>query len=155
MEHDMQQAGKRGRMLFQSGYKCAESVLLSIAEQQGIEAEIIPGIASGFCSGMARTGGMCGAVSGAVMGLGLVYGRKNARDPQDVIYPLVQRFMHTFEDRHGSICCAELINCDLNTRDGQTYYAENHLMEKCYGLVEDATNLALEISADYAQGKLS
>jgi dihydrofolate reductase len=37
-------------------------VLLAIAESQGIQPDLIPRIATGFCSGISRTGGMCGAV---------------------------------------------------------------------------------------------
>ena len=66
---------QKSRELFQSGYYCAESVLLAIAEEKGIESDFIPKIATGFCSGMARTGGMCGAVSGAMLALNLVTGR--------------------------------------------------------------------------------
>ena len=42
---------QRSEELFQSGWYCAESVLLAIAEAHGIESEIIPKIATAFCSG--------------------------------------------------------------------------------------------------------
>ena len=57
------------------GLLCAETVLNTIAEEAGLQSAIIPKIATGFCSGLARTGGMCGAVSGGIMALGLIYGR--------------------------------------------------------------------------------
>ena len=44
---------------FASGLYCAESTLISLAEAQGIESDLLPGIATGFCSGMARTCGTC------------------------------------------------------------------------------------------------
>ena len=69
------QAPKRSRELFNSGFYCAESVLMAIAESRGIRSDLIPRIATGFCSGMARTGGQCGAVSGAMMGISLATGR--------------------------------------------------------------------------------
>ena len=72
-----EQAPQRSLELFQSGFFCAESVLLAIAESQGIQSDLIPRIATGFCSGISRTGGMCGAVSGAIMGIGLVAGRNS------------------------------------------------------------------------------
>ena len=53
-------------------------MLLSAAEHQGIESDLIPKIATGFCSGVAQTGGMCGAYSGAVMALSMVHGRDAA-----------------------------------------------------------------------------
>ena len=61
-----EQASQRSVELFRSGFFCAESVLQAIAESLDIRSDLIPRIATGFCSGVARTGGMCGAVSGAV-----------------------------------------------------------------------------------------
>jgi len=37
----------RSRQLFESGYYCAESVLLAVAESQGIKSDLIPKIATG------------------------------------------------------------------------------------------------------------
>jgi hypothetical protein len=54
-----EQASQRSVELFRSGFFCAESVLLAIAESQGIESDLIPRIATGFCSGISRTGGAC------------------------------------------------------------------------------------------------
>ena len=72
-----EQAPQRSLELFRSGYFCAESVLQAIAENQDIQSDLIPKIATGFCSGISRTGGMCGAVSGGIMGIGLVAGRNS------------------------------------------------------------------------------
>jgi hypothetical protein len=55
-----EQASQRSLELFTSGYFYAESVLLAIAESRGIQSDLIPRRATGFCSGIARTGGMCG-----------------------------------------------------------------------------------------------
>ena len=52
----IEQASKRSLELFKSGYFCAESVLLAIAENQGIQSDLIPRIASGFCGGISHTG---------------------------------------------------------------------------------------------------
>ncbi|GBD95663.1 MAG TPA: C_GCAxxG_C_C family protein [Nitrospirae bacterium] len=72
------------RELFDSGYYCAENVLLAIAESQGIQSDLIPKIATGFCSGISRTCGMCGALSGAIMSLNLLYGRSSPEE-NDII----------------------------------------------------------------------
>jgi len=60
-------AVQRSRELFESGLFCAESVLLAAAEALGVNSDLIPRIASGVCSGLARTGGLCGALSGALL----------------------------------------------------------------------------------------
>jgi len=72
-----EQATQRSLDLFRAGFFCAESVLLAIAERRGIQSDLIPRIATGFCSGISRTGGLCGAVSGAIMGINLVAGRNS------------------------------------------------------------------------------
>ena len=140
----MSQAGKRARTHFESGFKCAESVLLAIAEEQGIENDLIPSIASGFCSGMARTGGLCGAVAGGVMGLGLVYGRQNKEQSSDEIYAIEQVFIKNFAEKYGSTSCEELVHSDFNTTEGQAYFNDNQLILKCYQMVEDATDMVIE-----------
>ena len=141
----MSMAGKRARAHFESGYKCAESVLLAIAEEQGIENEFIPAIASGFCSGMGRTGGLCGAVAGGVMALGLKYGRSNNEQSSDEIYAIEKIFLKNFSEKYGATSCEDLIHCDFNTPDGQAYFNDNKLYLKCHQMVEDATNMALEL----------
>ena len=45
-----EQAPQRSLELFRSGFFCAESVLLAIAESQGIQSDLIPRIATGFAA---------------------------------------------------------------------------------------------------------
>ncbi|HOO88447.1 MAG TPA: hypothetical protein PK442_12150, partial [Synergistales bacterium] len=49
--------GRTAADSFLSGLYCAESALLAVAEARGTRSELIPNIATGFCSGMARTCG--------------------------------------------------------------------------------------------------
>ena len=88
-----EQNARRSVELFKSGFFCAESVLLAIAESQGIHSDLIPRIATGFCSGISRTGGMCGAVSGAIMGINLVAGRNSPAESLEVSYALTQKII--------------------------------------------------------------
>jgi C_GCAxxG_C_C family probable redox protein len=141
----MPQVGDRALSLFKSNYKCAESVLLSVAEARGIQSEIIPAIATGFCSGMARTGGMCGAVAGSVMGLGLVYGRQNAEQSVDQLYQVEKIFLQEFTSRYGCTTCEGLIHCDFNTEEGKALYHSDNLQEKCFQYVEESANLVMEL----------
>jgi len=48
---------QRSRTYFESGLYCAESVLQAIADECNLSSEYIPRIATGFCGGMALTGG--------------------------------------------------------------------------------------------------
>jgi C_GCAxxG_C_C family probable redox protein len=143
-----EQASQRSLELFKSGYFCAESVLLAIAENQGIQSDLIPKIATGFCSGISRTGGMCGAVSGAIIGINLVAGRSSPSESVELSYALTQKLISHFERQYGTVNCRQLIGCDLATEEGQRYFLENHLLERCFQYAEDATRMAISLIAE-------
>ena len=143
-----EQASQRSLELFRSGFFCAESVLLVIAESQGIQSDLIPKIATGFCSGISRTGGMCGAVSGAMMGINLVAGRSSPSESIEFSYTLTQKLISQFEREYGSVNCRQLMGCDLATETGQQYFMENHLMEQCLQYAEGATRMAIALIAE-------
>ncbi len=48
---DLEEVARISARLFESGYVCAESVLLAMVDEHGVESKVIPSIASGFCSG--------------------------------------------------------------------------------------------------------
>jgi C_GCAxxG_C_C family probable redox protein len=143
-----EQASQRSQELFRSGFFCAESVLLAIAENRGIQSDLIPKIATGFCSGISRSGGLCGAVSGAIMGLNLVVGRSSPSESIEISYALTQKLISQFEKQVGSVNCRQLIGCDLATEAGQRYFLENHLMERCLQYAGEATRLAISLLAE-------
>jgi C_GCAxxG_C_C family probable redox protein len=118
--------GARSRELFDSGFYCAESVLLAVAESKGIESDLIPKIATGLCSGVSRTCGMCGAVSGGILAISLLTGRSSPRD-------------------FGTTNCRHLIDCDLGTEEGQKTFTDNNLVEQCKQYTEEATKMVLEV----------
>jgi C_GCAxxG_C_C family probable redox protein len=140
-----EQAPQRSLELFRSGFFCAESVLQAIAESQGIQSDLIPRIATGFCSGISCTGGMCGAVSGGIMGIGLVAGRDSPAESLEPAYTLTQKLISAFEKQYGSVNCRQLIGCDLATEAGQRYFMENNLMERCLQCAADATSMAVSL----------
>ncbi len=146
-----EQAARRSVELFRSGFFCAESVLQAIAESRGIHSELIPRIATGFCSGLSRTGGQCGAVSGAIMGIGLVTGRDLPGESLELTYALTQRMIHLFEEECGSANCRQLLGCDLLMEAGQRYFLENNLMERCYQYAETAAKIAVSLIAEQDQ----
>jgi C_GCAxxG_C_C family probable redox protein len=145
-------AADRGKALFKSGYLCAESVLLAVAEWKGVESELIPRIATGFCSGLARSCNLCGAVSGSVMAIGLLSGRDSPEETVEDCYGLVQAFVACFEARFGSTNCQQLVGCDLNTERGQAFFREHNLLEQCAGYVEGATRMVIELVEDGPKG---
>ncbi|MEW6366706.1 MAG: C-GCAxxG-C-C family protein [Acidobacteriota bacterium] len=138
-------ASGRAGDLFRSGFYCAESVLLAISEQMGIKSELIPRMASGFCSGVSRTCGMCGALSGAILALGLRYGRSTPDGDLEPIYAKVQLLLARFRERFGTTNCRELIGCDLNTSEGQRFFMEHDCETKCREITQEAARIAASL----------
>ncbi|HWI59261.1 MAG TPA: C-GCAxxG-C-C family protein [Bacillota bacterium] len=136
------QIAERSEALFKQGLYCAESVLLAIAESRGLRSELIPKMATGLCSGIARTGGMCGAVSGGILAINLVAGRNHPDQSVEPSYQLVRAFLSAFELRFGTTNCERLIGCRLDTAEGQQFFRENNLREKCQLFTREAARLA-------------
>jgi len=130
--------------LFGSGLYCAESVLLAIAEEKGVDCALIPGIATGLCSGLARTGGLCGAVSGAILAIGMLTGRGSGEEPIDPVYELVREVLTGFEARFGSTTCMGLSGCDLATEAGQQQFKDQGQYALCTEYVGAATRMVLD-----------
>jgi len=93
---------------YASGYGCAEAVLLALADLQEIASPLVPGMATAFCGGMARTGGTCGALTGAVLGISLALGRSEQGEPREAVNAAVQQLVREFEQAFGYRNCDEL-----------------------------------------------
>ncbi len=141
----VEEARRSAEDSFASGLYCAESVLLALADAQGIESELLPKIATTFCSGMGRMCGTCGALSGALLGLGLAFGRSEAGQPVQPAYSATQRLIREFEAEFGGRDCHVLLGCDLNTEAGQTKFREDRLGRRCAAYTGKATELAARI----------
>jgi C_GCAxxG_C_C family probable redox protein len=141
----LDRAAQRSNEFWESGFYCAESVLLALAEEQEIQSDLIPRIATGFCSGVARSCGMCGAVSGAILGLSLCNGRNSPDESVDDAYAIIRELMGLFVEKFGSINCQELIGCDLDTDEGQEFFRANNLHEQCGQYVEEAARMAMQL----------
>ena len=110
--------GKLAESHFENGLLCAESVVSAIAEHQGIDGKLASKMATGFCSGMARTCGPCGALSGAVMGGSLALGRDSKNDTVAETYEATQELIKLFENEFGAKDCHKLLGCDIGTEMG-------------------------------------
>lgn len=130
---------------FASGLYCAESVVLALADAQGVESELLPRAATAFCSGMSRTCGTCGALTGAIMGVSLALGRSEAGRPVQPAYTATQRLIREFEDEFGARDCHVLLGCDLGTPEGQTAFREKRLGERCAKYTGKAAEIAARI----------
>jgi C_GCAxxG_C_C family probable redox protein len=120
-------------------------VLLAVAEHKGIHNELIPRLATGFCSGMARTGGMCGAVSGGIMAIGLYLGRTSPTDNIDPCYQAVRIFLENFTAQYNTLSCLELTGVHLGTPEGQVVFTEKGKISECTNYVGEAARMVVEI----------
>lgn len=134
--------------LFAEGHYCAEAVLMAGAKHLGIQSEMMPAIATGFCSGLARTSGLCGALSGGVMVLGLAYGRERAGESVEQSYAATRMLLDAFRAEFGATGCSELLGCDLGTPEGQLDFRERRLGERCLRYTAAAARLAAELADD-------
>lgn len=128
---------------YDSGLYCAEAVLSGLAKAQGVESELLPRLATAFCSGMSRTCGTCGALTGAVMGLSLKLGRSDPRQPASAAYAATEQLVRTFEQEFGGRNCDQLLGCDIGTPAGQARFEKEQLYQRC----ERYTLRAAEIAA--------
>jgi C_GCAxxG_C_C family probable redox protein len=119
--------------------------LLAVAEHAGIQSEIIPRIATGFCSGLARTGGMCGAVSGGIMAIGLMVGRNSPTETIDPCYQAVRLFLDRFSAQYKALSCMDLTGVHLGTPEGQAEFKQKGQIRLCANYVGEATRMVLEI----------
>ena len=136
---------QRSRELFESGFWCAESVLMALSERMNIKSELIPRIATGFCAGISRTCNMCGALSGAIMAINLCYGRDTTLESNEKNYYYVQELIEKFKEEFGSTNCRDLTECDLGIEADYKFYEDNHLEEKCKDFVQKATEIAISL----------
>ena len=123
------------------GLYCAETVLKAIADHHQIVSPLIPRIATGLCSGMARTNGPCGAMTGGILALNLILGRDDQAQTVERNYAAVQELVELFEKEHGSTQCTELLGCDLATPEGQRKYSEMQLGHRCHSFSQSSIDL--------------
>ncbi len=134
-----------GKSEFDAGLYCAESVLTVVAKRYNIESDLIPGIATGLCSGMGRTCGTCGALTGGILALNLLLGRKSADDSVERNYESVQKLVDSYTKLYGSTNCAELLGCDLGSKEGQSTFANETLHRRCREFTGMAADLVIKI----------
>jgi C_GCAxxG_C_C family probable redox protein len=120
-------------------------VLQAVAEHQDIQNELIPRIATGFCSGMGRTGGMCGAVTGGIMAIGLSLGRNTPGDRVEVCYQAVQTLVERFTAQFHSTSCLELTGVHLGTDEGHAEFVEKGSIKDCINYAGETARMVVEI----------
>lgn len=136
--------------LFLSGYNCAQSVVLSFADDLKFSKELAQKMAAGFGGGMGKQQETCGAVTGAIMVLGLLKGEEvnNNDELKASAYGAVKDLTRDFVAVYKTTQCRELIGCDLNTPEGSAKFKEEKIMENvCSGCVKKAVQIVESLTA--------
>ncbi|MBE0655376.1 MAG: C_GCAxxG_C_C family protein [Bacteroidales bacterium] len=115
---------EKALQLFNSGYNCAQSVLLSFADIVTIDEKTAASIASGFGGGMGRLQKTCGALTGSFMVIGLYNSQyiTDETERKSRINHLIQSLEQDFTARFGYSDCSMLTMVNLNTDLGQEQF---------------------------------
>ena len=135
------------KLNFNSGYNCAESVLLAVSKQLGRvdQSSCVPRIATGFGGGVARNGDICGSLAGAIMAISLALGRDNPDRSRDPCYGASDHFYNEFVKAFGSSKCRELTGLDLKKPGQRETYQNRIHVERCSPIVAWSAQRAYEI----------
>jgi C_GCAxxG_C_C family probable redox protein len=132
---------ERAVTVFSQSFNCSQAVFSAFAPQSGLNKETALKLASPFGGGMARRGEVCGGVTGALLALGLARGADKPAGKEE-IYRLSQEFMRLFEEKHSTLLCRDLIDCDISTPEGlQKARETGKFTTTCLGLVRDAADI--------------
>ena len=134
--------------MFNERFNCSQSVLATCGPKYGLNRRIALHVAEAFGGGMGRMGLTCGAVTGAFMTIGLVHAKTTPEDDlsREKSVNLTRQFREKFEERHGSICCRDLLGCDLSGPRGyQEAIESGAFMAVCPKLVRDAVEIVEDL----------
>ncbi len=118
---------------FRSRCNCAQTVLLAFQKEMDLDEKVLLDMGLGFGGGIARTGQLCGAVSGGVMALGRIcsLAMEDPGDAKELTIKVVQQFLETFQEVHGTIYCSELLDgLDLRSDEGREQFRKTGLHEQ-------------------------
>ena len=140
---------EEAKLNFNSGFNCAESVLLVVSKQLDSTRQnsisCIPRIATGFGGGVARNGDICGALAGGIMAISLALGRDKPGQSRDPCYDAADRFYNEFVEAFGSSKCCELTGLDLKRPEQRETYQSRIHVERCNPIVAWSAKRAYEI----------
>jgi C_GCAxxG_C_C family probable redox protein len=95
-----------------------------------------------------QQGEVCGAVTGAIMVLSLKYGYSEGSDTaaKENIRNLVLKLNASFNAKHGSLLCKELVGIDLSIQENMDNARKSGVFTTvCAGFVDDAIDILEDI----------
>ncbi|MFO8001697.1 MAG: C-GCAxxG-C-C family protein [Marinilabilia sp.] len=130
--------------LFDKGYNCAQSMVYAYGKDFFENGGPVMKVASGFGGGISSMGETCGAVSGSLMALGLHFGPENEGDKEqkEKLKEITGEFLATFEEKHGSLKCRDLLGADISSPEGVRFIRENGVIDKiCPAMIQSASEI--------------
>ncbi|MGN0142801.1 MAG: C-GCAxxG-C-C family protein [Roseburia sp.] len=149
---------ERAMELFLEGYNCSQSVFLAFIDYYDMDWETAAKLSSSFGGGMGRLREVCGTVSGMFLAAGMIYGYADPKSPEAKAehYARIQELAKTFEEKHGTIICRELLGLTVK-REAPTPEArtpEYYKKRPCKELAGDAAEILEQyIAAHPVPGK--
>jgi len=141
------EAINKAMLLFDEGYACSQSILLTFCGRYGLDEKNAKLIASTFGGGMGRLREKCGAVTGGFMVLGLAYGNANPQDMKTKLnaYQKVRNLDRRIKDIHGTSACAELLIGHVTESD---VIKRNHHKKICCQVVGEVAGILYDMLDD-------
>ena len=146
----------RARGYFESGYNCAQAVVMAYDDVMEMSVEQLARLTAPFGGGMGRMREVCGTVSGMAFVAGAI---APSTDPSNLEkrkdnYALVQRFANAFRSENGDIVCRRLLGLEPMQIQAETPMpsqrtAEYYKKRPCVEYVA----CAARIVAEYLQSK--
>jgi len=118
-------------------------VVAAVAAHQEIESDLVPAIATAFCSGISESGGMCGALTGGILALSMAGGRRSNADSREALYAQTRILISGFQDQFEAINCPDLIHIQLGTPEASAAYKAGGLSRQCEEYIRAATEQAV------------
>jgi len=78
-----------------------------------------------------------------LLAINMLCGRNDTASSVEDNYTVVRDFLRRFEAEFGSSNCHQLIGCHLGTPEGQVFFKENNLWEKCLVFTREAGRHAM------------
>jgi C_GCAxxG_C_C family probable redox protein len=150
-EHGQDAVTQKARELLAACGNCAQASFATLDEAFDLDGEKVLKALTPL-PGIALRGETCGAVIGCMMALGLVFGRDELGDWKGYIasLPSARRFCRRFEEAHGGLACATILEeklgrgFDLANRADALEYVAAGGPQACGEVVATAVLIACE-----------
>lgn len=119
--------------------------MAAVAAQQGIDSDLVPAIATAFCSGLSETGGTCGALTGGILALSMARGRRSTDDGREALYEKTRALIGGFEQKFSAARCPDLIHIQLGTPEASAEYQARGLSTQCEQYIRQVTESAVAL----------